>query len=71
MHCPSIAAVYVPGCHIARMLDPTTGEEVPYESATPPLVEHVRDTSCPWWRRGDVIVWDDRCTLDTARPEPR
>ena len=61
-------AVYVPGCHIARVLDLTTGEEVPYETVIPPLVEHVTrhvpgGTYAHQWRRGDVVVWDNRCTL--------
>ena len=57
--------VYVPGCHIAKVVDLNTGEDVPAEKKIPPLVEHVTQC-CSYahqWREGDVIVWDNRCTL--------
>ena len=54
-------ALYVPGCHIARVLDLKSGAEVPYEQVIPPLVEHVTRPEHSYahaWRRGDLVVWD-------------
>ena len=59
-------ALYVPGCHIARVVDLTNGAEVPFDAIIPPLVDHVTQPERSYahqWRRGDLIIWDNRNTL--------
>ena len=63
-------ALYVPGCHIARVLDLKSGAEVPYEQVIPPLVEHVTRPEHSYahaWRRGDRHRKADG--VRTGRPE--
>ena len=50
----------------AKVVRLATGDELPYDSIIPPLVEHVTQEERSYahaWRRGDVIVWDNRNTL--------
>ena len=59
-------AVYVPAPHMARVVDLATGEEGAFDSVVPPLLAHVtrpEHTYAHQWRRGDLIVWDNRNTL--------
>lgn len=59
-------ALYVPGCHIASVVDLSNGQELDRDGVIAPLLAHATQPEHSYrheWLRGDCLVWDNRCTL--------